>query len=467
MSRPLRLSRRTFLGGAGVLLGLPLLEQMTRFARGAGGAGGGATRAARAGGELKNFVVWHFPTSWTNRIGALVADSATTGALTADKLGPVFSSIDTDGLLGDTIIPTNVRNDPAYDDKAGDHARGVGALLTCQQPQTGDLITVGPSLDHIIAGKISTGARIPSLQLGTNNNQPTGSCDSGYPCPNQFNASYSAPGVVAPREIDPGKVFRRMFDGFDPGASQAEAERRARYRTSVLDYTLEQTSSLKTKLNPRDVDKLDQYFTGLREFELRLANSGGELTCTPGEDPGGTPMDIQDKVALMNDITVLALQCQASPVVFFAYENTVSNIQHTFLTTAEGDTVVDDWHIGLTHYYEHANPDFRLAELEAVNKWLVSRFTDMAKKLKAITTPDGNLLDSTIVLGISDMGDEAHNHQNMRPLILGGSALGLSTGRLIANASKVPLANVYLGILDALGIPQDTFGDSTGTFSLT
>ncbi len=466
MSRPFRLSRRAFLGGAGVALGLPLLEQMTRFARGAGGAGAGATRAAATGG-LKNFVVWHFPTSWTNRIGALVADSATTGTLTADKLGPVFAALAEKDLLADTLVPTNVRNDPAYDSKAGDHARGVGALLTCQRPETGDIINVGPSLDHIIAGQIATGARISSLQLGTNNNQPTGSCDSGYPCPNQFNASYSGPGVVAPREIDPGKVFRRMFDGFDAGASQAEAERRARYRTSVLDYTLEQTSSLKTKLNPRDNEKLDQYFTGLREFEQRLANSGGELTCTPGEDPGGTPMDIRDKVRLMNDLTVLALQCQASPVVFFAYENTVSNIQHTFLTTSEGETVVDDWHIGLTHYYEHGNPDFRLRELEAVNTWLVGQFADMAAKLKAITTPEGTLLDSTIVLGVSDMGDEAHNHQNMRPLILGGSALGVSSGRLIQNASKVPLANVYMGILEALGIPQDSFGDSTGTFSLT
>jgi hypothetical protein len=258
-----------------------------------------------------------------------------------------------------------------------------------------------------------------------------------------------------------------MFDGFDPGASQAEAEKRARYRTSILDYTLEQTDSLKAKLNPRDLAKLDQYYTGLREFELRLENAGAALTCTPGEDPGGVPGDIRDKVRLMNDLTVLALQCQSAPVVFFAYENTVSNIQHTFLTTAAGDTVVDDWHIGLTHYYEHANPEFRLAELEAVNTWLVSQFTDVARKLKAIETPSGNLLDSTIMMGVSDMGDEAHNHDNMRPLIIGGSALGVQTGRLLVNSSKVKLANVYLGVLDALGIPQESFGDSDGTFSLT
>jgi len=465
MSRSFLLSRRAFLGGAGVMLSLPLLEQMRRVA---GGATGARSLPAVGDGVMRNLLVWHFPTSWAKRPGALVADGAATGALTAENIGPVLRSIETDGLLGDALVVTNVRNQPAYASQAGDHARGVGALLTCQQPQTGDTINVGPSLDHVVAAKISAGARIPSLQLGTNNNQPTGSCDSGYPCPNQFNASFSAPGVVAPREVNPGNSFRRMFDGFDPDASEAEALRRQRYRTSVLDYTLEQTSTLKSKLNPRDNAKLDQYFTGLREFEQRLANAGAPLSCTPGEDPGGVPGDIRDKVRLMNDLTVLALQCQASPVIFFAYENTVSGIQHTFLTTADGQTVVDDWHIGLTHYYEHSNPDFRLAELEAVNTWLVSQYTDVARKLKAIEMPEGGtLLDHTLMLGVSDMGDEAHNHERMRPIMIGGSALGVSTGRLLVNAAKVPLANVYMGVLETFGVDQARFGDSTGTFSLS
>ena len=463
MSKPFLLSRRAFLGGAGALLSLPALEQMRRATASTPRSG----RASALGDTFKNFVVWHFPTSWTHRAGAITATDAVTGALTAASIGPVLGSLDASGLLGDTVIPTNVRNGPAYAAQAGDHARGVGALLTCQQPQTGDAITVGPSLDHVIAGQISQGARVPSLQLGTNNGEATGSCDSGYPCPNEFNASYSAPGVVAPREVDPGKVFRRMFDGFDPGASQAEAERRARYRTSVLDYTLDQTTSLKAKLNPRDNARLDQYFTGLREYEQRLANANAALTCTPGTDPGGTPADVRDKVRLMNDLTVLALQCQASPVVFFAYENTVSSIQHTFLTTADGQQVVDDWHIGITHYYEHNNPDFRLAELEAVNTWLVSQFADLAAKLKAIDTVDGTLLDHTIMLGVSDMGDEAHNHENMRPLVIGGAALGVRTGRIETPNAKLPLSNVYMGVLEALGISLPSFGDSTGTFSLT
>ena len=464
MSRPFLLSRRAFLGGAGVMLSLPVLEQMRRVTARAGLRG----RPALSDGVVRNVLIWHFPTSWTNRTGAIIADGAASGALSAANIGPVLGSLDTLGLLGDTLIPTNIRNDPAYASQAGDHARGVGALLTCQQPQTGDLINVGPSLDHVIAGKISEGARVPSLQLGTNNNESTGSCDSGYPCPNQFNASFSAPGVVAPREVDPGKVFHRMFDGFDPGASEAEALKRARYRTSVLDYTLDQTNSLKSRLNPRDNARLDQYFTGLREFETRLANAGAPLTCTPGADPGGTPGDIREKVRLMNDLTVLALQCQATPVVFFAYENTVSGIQHTFLKTADGQTVVDDWHIGLTHYYEHSNPEFRLAELEAVNTWLVSQYADVASKLKAIEMPEGGtLLDHTLMLGISDMGDEAHNHEHMRPILIGGSALGVKTGRLLVNGSRVKLANLYMGILAALGIQQASFGDSNGTFSIT
>jgi hypothetical protein len=453
MKRSWQISRRTLLGGAGALLGLPLLEQMGRVVAHAGPS---ATPA--------NLVVWHFPTSWTPTPGAIVSTSAASGTLTSGAIGPVLGSINSQNLLGDAVVVTNVTNQPAYADQAGDHARGVGALLTCQQPTLG-VLNVGPSMDFVAAATLGKGAKLSSIQIGTNNDSPPGDCDSGYPCPDQFSTSWSAPAVPAPVEIDPGKAFARLFAGFDPNASAAEVMKRLKYKTSILDYAQQQSTSLRAKLNPRDQAKLDQYFSAVRDFETRLASAPMALTCTPGASPGGVPADIRDHVKLMSDLTVLALQCGVTPVITFSYENTVSEIQHTFLQTAAGQQVTDGWHIGITH---HNGDAFKISEQQAVNTWLVDQYCYLAAKMKTVTLPDGkNLLDHTIMLGVSDMGDQAHNHSNMRPLIFGGSALGVKTGRMIANANEVALSNVYVGVLQALGVGTTSFGDSNGSVQLT
>jgi hypothetical protein len=258
-------------------------------------------------------------------------------------------------------------------------------------------------------------------------------------------------------------VFDRLFAGSDPMATLAEQKKRALYKKSVLDYSLAQQSKLKARLNTRDAAKVDQLTSAIRDYETRLANAPMvPAQCSASTAPaGGVPSDARDHIALMNGLTVLALQCGICPVITFAYENTASERQHTFLTTADGQMVTDGWHIGITH---HNGDPFKIAEQTAVNTWLVSQYAALAKALKGVQTLDGkSLLDETIMLGVSDMGDEAHNHSNMRPLVIGGKALGVKTGQLIVNQNELKLANVHLGVLKALKVPVTSFGDSDGT----
>lgn len=446
------MSRRLFLGGAASLLALPPLES----------AFGGAAGAAES---PKNFVVWHFPTSWTPTPGALIATGARSGALTAASIGPVLRPLaaadGVAGLLDEAIVVDDVRNEPAYDSVTGDHARGVAGLLTCQRAVRGAVPVVGPSLDHVVAGALDQRRPLRSMQLATTTSR---ACEAPFPCVYTVNSSWSAPGVPAPGESDPAVVFARMFAGYDPVASETEVARRLRRRRSVLDHALEQTQALRQRLNARDRARLDQYQTQVRELELRLTHRA-TAKCTPGEPPPPTA-DARERLRAMSDLTVLALECGITSVVHFAYEHTISEVLHPFLTTADGRPVVDSWHSDLTH---HNDDPYKIAQLQAVNTWLVGEFAGLARRLKAIGTLDGGtLLDQTLLLGVSDMGDGAHNHERMRPLLLGGKAIGLRTGRLIRgpNGGANKLSNLYVGILQALGVAADRFGDSDGAIRL-
>jgi hypothetical protein len=247
--------------------------------------------------------------------------------------------------------------------------------------------------------------------------------------------------------------------------ASAAAQKQALYKKSILDYSLDQSARLKTKLNPRDAAKVDELYTNIRDVETRLAAMPMTVVqCTPGTAPTGVPADIRDHLTAMSNLQVLAFQCGLTSVITFDYENTVSEIQHTFLNTADGKQVTDGWHIGITH--NNGDP-FKIAEQQAVNTWLVSQFAALAAQLKKVALPDGtSLLDHTIMVGVSDMGDQAHNHSNMIPMLVGGSALGVKTGQIYVNGNQVALANVYTGLFDALKVPVTSFGDSSGLMKI-
>ena len=459
MKKRWEISRRTFLGGAASLIALPLLEQMTSSR---GRAYAGAAPAGRA-------VFLHWPTGVCPKPGAFQPTTPAGGNLSVAQLSPILAPLGAAGLVGDTTIITGLANKTAEAAQAGDHARGTGAFLTCTlpPPQIAPLQN-GVSVDVLIAQALGQGMRLPGgLQLGTRGGGGSGQdCDSGYSCAYQFNTSWGPNSTPIPEEDNPRNAFNRVFAGYSPGATAADVQKRLKYKTSVLDYARDQATRLRGKLNPRDSAKVDEYLTAVRDFETRLQAAAAAPQCTPGDMPTDKPADIREHVRLMLDLTVLTLQCDVTPVVTFSYEHTVSEIQHTFLTTLDGKPVTDGYHIGITH---HQGDPFKLDEYQAVNTWMYSQAAYLVGKLKGVTLPDGStLLDRTMVFSGTEMGDgNAHNHRQLKLALFGGKSLGLQPGRHVVVPDPTPLSNLYLTMMQKLQVPNVTqFGDSTGTLAL-
>ena len=455
-----QISRRTFLGGAGSLIALPLLEQMLPSGR----------RAWAATPPKGRLVVLHWPTGTCPNVFQPTA--AHGQPLTASNVGAILAPLATANLLGDTTIVTNLKNQPAYANQAGDHARGTGSFLTCTQvPAQVSPLKNGVSMDVLAAQGLGTGMRLPGgLFLGTSGGGGTGNnCDSGYSCAYEFNSSWGASSAPVPEEDNPLNAFNRVFAGFDPGATQMQIQQRLKNKKSILDYSLAQSSSLVAQLNPRDAAKVEEYLSGIRDYETRLEASLNAPACTPGMAPAaGIPADLRQHVKLMLDLMVMTLSCDITPVVTFSYENTVSERQHTFLNTADGKMVTDGWHIGITHGAAAGNA-FATAEYQAVNTWMYSQVAYLVGKLKGVTQPDGGtLLDRTIVYSGTELGIGGnHDHNHLRLAVCGGKALGLTPGRHLVMPDPTPLANLYLSFLQTLKVPGVTqFGDSNGTIPL-
>jgi hypothetical protein len=458
MSKPWKISRRTMLGGAASMLALPLLEQMMPTSR------------ALAGTPLPGrLVVLHWPTGTCPKVYQPTA--ANGAALTAANIGPILQPLATAGVLGDTTVVTNLANKPAEANQAGDHARGTASFLTCTHvPAQITPLVNGVSVDALVAGGIGKGMPLAAgLFLGTAGGGGLGNdCDSGYSCAYEFNSSWGPNSQPIPEEDNPLTAFNRVFAGYDPGATQAQIAERLRRKKSILDYSLGQGQALRTRLNPRDAAKVDEFLTSVRDYETRLQSVITAAACTPGTPPNGKPADIQERVKLMLDLTVLTLSCDIAPVVTFSYETTVSERQHTFLKTADGQTVTDGLHIGITHGAATGDA-FKVAEYQAVNTWMVSQVAYLVGKLKSVTQPDGStLLDRTLVFSGSELGIGGnHDHRQLRLSVSGGKGLGVTPGRHIIVPDPTPLANLYLTFINALKVPGvATFGDSTGTIAI-
>lgn len=437
-----RMTRRFFLGGAGVAISLPFLPSLV-------------TRGVRAEGETvctapKRFLAYYVPcgihmAAWT---------PSATGATWS--LTPILQPLE--NVKEDILVLSRLRNDPARPDGPGDHASGTGAFLTCAHPfkTEGADIRNGISVDQVMANNIGSCTRFPSLQLGTDGGGSTGGCDSGYSCAYARNVSWAGPSTPVAKQTDPGAIFDRLFGGFDPTATRAEILKRRAYQTSVLDYALEQASALETRLSVKDRIKLDEFMTAVREVETRIEGmASGPLCEVPGRPSDG---DIVAKIDVLTDLMVLAFQCDMTRVITYMQGNAGNNRAYNHLGISEG-------HHELSHHQGNAENH---RKLQIIDTWEVSTLAALLEKLKATEDFDGNnLLYNTAVFFSSEIEDgNSHAHRNL-PVILAGHLGGvLSPNRHIAYADEPPLANMFVSILNGMGIPETRFGDSTGTLPL-
>jgi len=444
------LQRRTFLRGMGVAMGLPLLDAMV---------------PALYGKEIETpvrmayvyvpigAIMDHWNPTYTGKLGELPR-----------ILKPMEPFRDNMLLLGNLTH----NGGRALLDGGGDHARATGGYLSGVQPKKiaedssyGDrngksvaAIKAGITADQVVANQIGGKTRFASLEVGMEDAQQSGNCDSGYSCSYTNNLAWRSESQPLPPTLDPRALFERLF-GDDGDLTPQARDRRNLYRRSILDYVTEDSKKLETRLGPSDRSKLDQYLTSVREVEVRIQqNEKHNQQVDPGmEKPGGTPGDFAEHFKLQSDMITIAFQADLTRTVTFLVGREGSNRPYREINVPEG-------HHNLTH---HRNNPEMIEKVAQINCYHMRTFAAWMEKMKSHKEGDRTLLDNSMICygsGISD--GNKHTHEDLPTMILGSGGGFLKTGRRIVYRRETPICNLYLTMMEAMGVQRETFGDATG-----
>lgn len=434
-----QLSRRLVFGGAATLLGLPFLESVL-------------PRSARAQAEKPpvRLVCIFMP----NGFDMATFRPAITGPGYA--LPPMFTGLD--DLKPHFSIVTGLANEPADPGGSGDHGSGTGAFITCARLNRSPTdIRNGISIDQVVAKARDMDRVLPSLQLGIDGGGDSGACDQDYSCAYSRNISWADEVTPLPKIIDPSQAFDRLFMGYDPQASSAEADRRRAYDKSVIDFVLADVDGLKPKLGSSDRTKLDQYLTGVRDLEKGLAGPGSVVGCAPGAPPADG-LEYPAHVAAHFKLIELAFTCDATRVVTLMFGNAASPRSHPFLD-------ISGEHHGTSHHGGNSGNIEKLAKIGAWEMTQLAEFMRMLNKPDPTDPAGQTLLYNSAIFCSSDVSDgDAHNHDD-KPIVLGGHGGGaLNAGQHVAYPipEKEKVSNLLVTMASVAGVPDAKLGDSTG-----
>ena len=429
------LPRRTFLRGAGVTLALPLLDAMIPSFSDAAVAG----PVRRLG-----FVYIPMGCNWfqffPKEVGKLTELSPTLSTLT-----PVLNQV--------TVI-SNLELKNSY--SPGNHATSNSGFLSAARAKMteGADYELATTVDQIAAKQLGKETSLPSLELAVDATTPIGACDGGMSCIYETSLSWSSPTTPLPAEANPRVVFERLFGD---GGSAADRLAALREDGSLIDFVSDDIAHVQKKLGPGDRTKLSQYLDTVRELERRIQKAEGETSKSAMPDltrPIGVPSEYADHARLMFDLQVLAMQADITRVITFQLAREAS-------TRTYPEVGVPEAHHPTSH---HGNDPEKLAKLAKINAYHVSLFAYYLEKLKSTPDGDGSLLDHSMILLGSGMGNpDVHNHVNLPIVVAGGGAGKLKGGRHIKYEEPTPLANLHLTLLDKVGIHLDSFADSKGT----
>jgi hypothetical protein len=451
MTRNWQISRRTVLRGMGTAIALPWLDAMAPSI---------ARSPARADeptaiGEHPLRMAFVFVPN-----GAHMQHWTPSQEGSDFELPPILQPLQT--VKDDLLVLTGLTHDKARanGDGGGDHARSLSCFLTgCQPVKTdGANIRVGVSVDQIAAQRHGHRTRFPSLEIGCDRGAQSGNCDSGYSCAYSSNIAWRSPTTPVGKEVDPRLVFERLFSNELAHESAEMREKRKRYRQSVLDFARDDAKRLEAGLGANDRRKLDEYLTGVREIEARLAraeqHNAAELA--EFEKPDGVPDEYADHIRLMTDLLVLAFQGDVTRISTFMHANEGSNRAYPFIDVSEG-------HHDLSH---HGNDAEKQAKIAKINLFHMTHYAYLIERLKNIPEGDGTLLDHSMIVygsGISD--GNRHNHNDL-PIILAGRGCGtVQPGRHVRYPDETPLTNLFISMLARFDTPVEKVGDSTGALA--
>jgi hypothetical protein len=429
------LPRRTFLRGLQATLALPLLDAMIPAA---------TALAQTAAKPVRRLGFVYIPMGcdhgrWTpNGQGAL------------GELTPILAPLE--GVKEQLTVVSNLRLEQSYPGTHDTANAGFLSAAFAKHTESSDYY-LGTTVDQVAAKQIGRETQLPSLELAMDLNPLAGVCNNGYACVYQNCLSWSSPTTPLPSEAHPRVVFERLFGEGD----SADGRRAAlRARASLLDSFSDDIARLKRRVGTTDRARVDQYLDTIREIERQIqrAEAGAATNPTPDLDrPIGVPAAFADHAKLLFDLQVLAFQADVTRVVTFQLARELNNRTYP-------EIGVPDPHHPTSH---HGNDPEKLAKIAKINQFHVSLFAQFLEKLKSTPDGDGSLLDNTVYLYGSGLGNSSiHDHENLPILVAGGAACGMKGGRHIRYETGTPLANLHLTLLDRVGVRVDKFGDSNG-----
>ena len=429
------LSRRTVLRGLGATVSLPFLDAMVPA------AGAAVTRAVQ---PVKRLGYCFIPmgtdiSRWTPQDGERL-----------ENFSPILEPLK--GMKDSLSVISNLELQPAY---PGTHATSNSAFLSAaraKRTESSDYF-LGITADQIAAKELGQSTRLPSLEVAMDLLETVGQCDNGYACVYQNNLSWSSPTTPLPAEAHPRLVFETLFG---EGGTPQERAASLRRRSSLLDSVKDSFASLKRELGTADRVKVDEFLEAVRDVEKRIERGEADAKENPDPDierPMGVPVEYEEHARLMFDLQVLAFQGDITRVSIFQMARETSNRTYP-------QVGVTDPHHPLSH---HGNDPDKIERMSKINRYHVQLFSEFLEKLKATPEGDSNLLENSLIMYGSGMGNpNVHDHTQLPIVVAGGAAGGMQGGRHIRYDKATPLANLHLTLLDKVGVDLERFGDSNG-----
>jgi hypothetical protein len=429
------LPRRTFLKGVQAALALPLLDAMIPA----------ATAWANTPAKPVRRLGFVFVPMGCDR-----ARWTPEGEGPLGELSPILEPLGS--VKNQLTVVTNLQLEKSYPGTHDTSNAGFLSAALAKHTESSDYF-LGTTVDQVAAKQIGKDTQLPSLELSMDLNSLAGACNNGYACVYQNCLSWSSATTPLPSEPHPRLVFERLFGEGGPASARRAA---LRTRGSLLDWFGDDIGRLKREVGIPDRVRIDQYLDSVREVERQIqrAEAGASDSLVIDLDrPVGVPAAYADHAKLMFDLQVLAFQADITRVISFQLSREQSNRTYP-------EIGVPDPHHPTSH---HGNDPEKLAKIAKINTFHVSLFAQFLEKLKATPDGDGSLLDNTVYLYGSGMGNSSiHDHDNLPILVAGGGAAGMKGNQHIRYKDPEPLANLHLTLLERVGVQMDSFGDSNG-----
>lgn len=434
-------SRRRFLRGSGVALGLPFMPSLF-------------SKASASTSEVKapiRSAFIYFPNGVWEK--AWVPEKAGNDFALPPSLEPL-AELRSEVLVLSGLDKKHSHGGDGHYAKTANFLTGMPVAKTTGK----DISSGGISVDQLIAQHVGNQTPLPSLELGTEPVISGIDSNVGYTRLYGSHISWQTPTRPLAKEINPRVVYERLFSKRLSGDS-----RKAESYKNLLDYVLEDAQQVRGKLGRDDQFKMDEYLDAVRAVEKRIefATSGKPRSWEPEVQPSdvaklepGTPKDFREHIDVMLDLMVLAFQTDSTRVCSFMFANDVSGRNFSFLDEVKGG------HHELSH---HENNEDKIKQYQKINRWHVEQFARMIGKMKAIKEGESNLLDNSMIMFGSSFSDGNRHDPDNLPILLAGRGGGtIKPGRHLAAEGQVPVCNLYLSMLRRNGIELESFGDSSG-----